>query len=283
MSILSIINGERFQEKVTHSSHPIGIFDSGVGGLTVLRALREAMPYERLVYFADSANVPYGEKTPDQIKAFSRQILAWMQNDLGVKLVIAACHTSSALALNEVAREFNIPVIGTIDPTVAAILRDKQHNRIGIIATPASANNRTHETALLKSGYQGLIHTIACREFVPLIESGNLDGTQLHEITQHYLEPFHAMNLTTLIYGCTHYPWIADIIAQYLPPQVVCIDPAQSIVAQTHKTLTQSSLVNPATISPGIDFYCSGRADQFADFTRRFLRMPLPAVKLKNF
>lgn len=265
------------------SSHPIGIFDSGVGGLTVLRALREAMPNERLVYFADTANVPYGEKTPDQIKGFSRQILAWMQNDLGVKLVIAACHTSSALALNEVAKEFKIPVIGTIDPTVAAVLQDKKHNRIGIIATPASANNRTHETALIQSGYQGLIHTIACREFVPLIESGNLEGPQLHEFTQQYLEPFHAMNLTTLIYGCTHYPWIADIISQYLPPLVVCIDPAQHIVVQTNHTLAQNALLNQASISPPVDFYCSARPNQFAEVTGRFLLMPAPAVKLKIF
>lgn len=265
------------------SSHPIGIFDSGVGGLTVLRALRAALPYERLLYFADTANVPYGEKTPEQIKGFSRQILGWMQNDLGVKLVIAACHTSSALALNEVAREFKIPVIGTIDPTVAAVLQDTKHSRIGIIATPASAENRTHETALIKSGYQGVIHTIACREFVPLIEAGTLEGTQLHEITQHYLEPFHSMNLTTLIYGCTHYPWIADVIARYLPPTVACIDPAQHIVAETTQTLSNKILLNTGPASPPIDFYCSARPDQFAEITGRFLLMPAPAVRLKHF
>jgi glutamate racemase len=265
------------------SSHPIGIFDSGVGGLTVLRALRAALPYERMVYFADTANVPYGDKTPEQIKGFSRQILQWMQNDLGVKMVIAACHTSSALALSEVAKEFKIPLIGTIDPTVTAILQDKKHTRVGIIATPASANNRTHEKALINSGYQGLIHTIACQEFVPLIEAGKLDGAQLHEITQQYLEPFHQLNLTTLIYGCTHYPWIAEVIARYLPPLVICIDPAQHIVAQATQTLTNKAILNKALTSPAIDFYCSAHPDQFAEVTGRFLLMPTPVVKLKTF
>lgn len=262
------------------STHPIGIFDSGVGGLTVLRALREALPHERIAYFADTANVPYGDKSPEQIKGFSRRILKWMQDDLGVKLVVAACHTSSALALNEVAKEFRIPVIGTIDPTISAVLQDPQHTRVGIIATPASAGKRTHETALIQSGFQGMIHTIACQEFVPLIEAGKLEGPQLHTITQHYLEPFHSMNLTTLIYGCTHYPWIADVISQYLPPAVICIDPAQHIVAETTQTLMKKSLLNQALLSQPVDFYCSARPEQFAEITARFLLMPTPKVKL---
>jgi glutamate racemase len=265
------------------SSHPIGIFDSGVGGLTVLRALREALPYERMIYFADTVNVPYGEKTPAQIKGYSRQILRWMQNDLGVKLVIAACHTSSALALNEVSKEFKIPVIGTIDPTVAAVLQDPNHTRIGIISTPASADNRTHETALIKSGFKGLIHTIACREFVPLIEAGKIEGSQLHQVTEQYLEPFHSMNLTTLIYGCTHYPWIADVITRYLPITVTCIDPALHIVVETTETLEKQALVNKGPINHPTDFYCSARPEHFAQVTGRFLSMPTPHVKLKSF
>lgn len=266
-----------------HSSHPIGIFDSGVGGLTVLKALREALPYERLLYFADTANVPYGDKTPEQIKGFSRRILEWMQDELGVKLVIAACHTSSALALNEVAQEFRIPVIGTIDPTVSAVLQDPKHSRVGIIATPASAQNLTHETALFKSGYQGHIHTIACPEFVPLIEAGHLESPALHEAVEHYLEPFHTMNLSTLIYGCTHYPWIADVISRYLPPSVTCIDPAHHIVAQTRQVLNQKTLLNNKPPSLPIDFYCSARPEHFAEMTARFLLIPAPQVILKQF
>jgi glutamate racemase len=235
------------------------------------------------LYFADTANLPYGEKTPEQIKGFSRQILHWMQSELGVKLVVAACHTSSALALQEVAQEFQIPVIGTIDPTVQAVLEDSRHSRIGIIATPASANNLTHETALIKSGYQGLIHTIACREFVPFIEAGSVKSPELHELTQQYLEPFHSMNLSTLIYGCTHYPWIADLIKSYLPPTVVCIDPAQYIVAETKQRLATKLLLNAGPISPVIDFYCSARPDQFSEMTAHFLSIPAPNVKLKQF
>lgn len=264
-------------------NHPIGIFDSGVGGLTVLRALRAALPYERMIYFADTANVPYGDKTPEQIKGFSKQILQWMQNELGVKLVIAACHTSSALALSEVAKEFKIPVIGTIDPTVAAILQDKRHSRVGIIATPASALNLTHERALIRSGFDGLIHTIACKEFVPLIETGNLNSKDVHEVAQHYLEPFHEMNLTTLIYGCTHYPWISDVIVRYLPPAVTCIDPAHHMVAETTQTLIKLGLLNRGPQNYNVDFYCSARPDQFAEATARFLLMPTPPVKLKTF
>lgn len=266
-----------------HVSRPIGIFDSGVGGLTVLKALHHAMPNERLIYFADTANVPYGEKTPEQIKTFSRQILTWMQNELGVKLVIAACHTSSALALSEVAQEFSMPIIGTIDPTVDAIIQDASHTRIGIIATPASANNLTHQMALQKSGYNGFIHTIACQAFVPLIEAGNVHGEALHDITREYLQPFHALNLTTLIYGCTHYPWIAHVIAQHLPANVVCIDPANHIVNKTQQTLAHHSLLNSVNQATTIDFYCSAHPIQFAKMASQFLSIPVPAVKQINF
>jgi len=163
------------------------------------------------------------------------------------------------------------------------VLKNSQHSRIGIIATPASANNLTHETALLKSGYQGFVHTIACGEFVPLIEAGSLQSPELHEITQHYLEPFHSMKLSTLIYGCTHYPWIADLITQYLPPTVVCIDPAQTIVAHAHQTLASQLLLNVEPNSQPIEFYCSARPDQFAQITAQFLSIPTPSVKLKSF
>lgn len=283
MTIQPHFHAVRLSKKTMTSSHPIGIFDSGVGGLTVLRALRQSLPNEHFVYFADTANVPYGDKTPEQIKAFSRQIIGWMQHDLGVKLVIAACHTSSALALGEIASEFNIPLIGTIEPTVAAILQDTKHTRIGIIATPASANNLTHEKALRLSGYEGLVHTIPCRELVPLIEAGDLNAVSLHEHSERYLQPFHTMNLTTLIYGCTHYPWVADVITRYLPPLVACIDPAQQIVAQASQLLKYRQMVSGQSVSPAIDFYCSARPEQFAETTGRFLLMPPPKVILKIF
>jgi glutamate racemase len=260
---------------------PIGIFDSGIGGLTVLKELQRALPHEQFVYFADTANLPYGEKTPEQIIDYARRTLAWMQDDIDAKLVIAACHTSSATALDIVSNDFSIPVIGTIYPMVENILQNHQGARIGIIATPTSVNSRTHENVLIKSGFNGYVQSISCPRFVPLIESGHISGPELLGASREYLSVFKEYNLNALVYGCTHYPWIADIIQQIVPETVSFIDPAASIAAKAFQELYKHKMLNTLIDSSKTEFYCSGSPEAFSSQISQLMSIPKPLVAVK--
>jgi glutamate racemase len=260
---------------------PICIFDSGIGGLTVLKELQRALPHEHFIYFADTANLPYGEKTPEQIIDYARRTLRWMQDELGAKLVIAACHTSSATALDIVSKDFSIPVIGTIYPMVETLMQDHQDARIGIIATPTSVNSRTHENVLVRSGFKGYIHSISCPRFVPLIESGHILGTELLDVCYEYLSAFKEYNLNALVYGCTHYPWIADTIQQILPKTVSFIDPAASIAAKAFQELYKYKILNALTHKGSTDFYCSASPETFSSQISLLMSISKPHVTVK--
>jgi len=262
---------------------PIGIFDSGIGGLTVLKKLQNQLPNEHFVYFADTARLPYGEKTPEQIIGYARQTLTWMQQEIGAKLVVAACHTSSATALDRVAPEFSIPVIGTIHPMVEAILKDYSKARMGIIATPTSVESRMHETSLLKAGFQGDICSISCPRFVPLIEDGHIFGPELSRKAVEYLSIFKNKGLDTLVYGCTHYPWIAEIIQKVLPPTINYIDPADYITAKVAQELYHKKIMNISPQSKKIDFYCSSLPEKLSAQVSLLLGTLKPPVALKTF
>jgi glutamate racemase len=260
---------------------PIGIFDSGIGGLTVLKELQRALPHEHFVYFADTANLPYGEKTPEQIIDYARRTLAWMQDDIGVKLIIAACHTSSATALDVVSNDFSVPVIGTIYPMVESIMQNHQDARIGIIATQTSVNSRTHENVLVRSGFKGYIRSISCPRFVPLIESGDISGPELLRVSHEYLSAFKEHNLNALVYGCTHYPLIADTLQQIVPETVSFIDPAASIATKAFQELYNHKMLNVLTVSSKTEFYCSGSPESFSSQISLLMSTPKPVVTVK--
>lgn len=242
------------------------MYDSGIGGLTVLKALQKKFPHENFIYFADTANVPYGTKTEAQIIEYSHRIVDWMSNAMQVKAVVAACHTSSGIALEVLTPQFDVPVIGTMMPVVNAVRESTLHNALGVIATPASASRKTHEKILRAQGFQGTIVSIGCPEFVPLIEAGALSDPRLYAHAQEYLRPFHEQGLDTLVYGCTHYPLIEDVIKKALPSGVHHIDPANYIAADLYHYLHSHSLETDSLEAGKVDFYCSG---PFADFMRK--------------
>jgi glutamate racemase len=259
---------------------PIGLFDSGIGGLTVLKAMRSLMPGEDIVYFADTANLPYGTKSPDQIKGYARKTLRWMQDDIGVKMGIAACNTSSALALDTITPEFHIPLIGTITPMILAVqnlmIADP---RIGILATPASVASSAHERALRASGFSGVIMPISCPEFVPLIEANQLLSPPLKACAHEYLKPFLEKNLNTLIYGCTHYPFLDPLLKTLLPSSTTFIDPAESMAQAAYETLkTKRDLSDHKTGT--VTFYTSAAPQDFAAKLSRL--MPEFKINLKS-
>lgn len=260
----------------------IGIYDSGIGGLTVLQALRTALPHENFVYFADTLNLPYGDKTKDEIVHYSHNIISWLTTEKDVKLVIAACHTSSALALDHIGDNFDVPILGTIYPLVQCLLANPEHKRIGIIATVASAKSQTHAKIFKDQGFSGEIMSIGCPDFVPLIESHPLDTVSLTACAQDYLSAFEKHQLDTLIYGCTHYPFIKNMIEDILPPTMTYIDPATHIADEAREQLQQQSLLNDSPSEGDVVFYCSHDPHVLAPKIQSLLGIATPHVICDN-
>lgn len=263
-------------------NRPIGVYDSGVGGLTVLSALRRAFPQETFIYFADTLNLPYGDKTQNQIRDYSHGIASWFQNIKQVKLIVAACHTSSALALDDIAQDFEVPIVGTIRPLVERVLKDSIHQRIGIIATVASATSRFHEKILREQGFEGEVISIGCPDFVPLIEATPTDRVALRARAQEYLAPFVDRSLDTLIYGCTHYPFLKDILETLLPHDLSYLDPAEAIAKEVRDHLEANDYLNDDEKTGDLEFYCSQDPETFKRKIRFLTDVDNPLVGLVN-
>ncbi|MBD2335651.1 glutamate racemase [Calothrix sp. FACHB-156] len=239
---------------------PIGIFDSGVGGLTVLRQVYRQLPNESVIYFGDTARLPYGIRSQAEILQYVREILTWMQQQQ-VKMVIMACNTSSALALDIVRAEFNLPILGVILPGARAAVQ--QGKRIGVIATPATAKSNAYKQAILEIDPNVQVWQVGCPEFVPLIEQNRIHDPYTTEVARSYLEPLIKQEIDTLVYGCTHYPHLAPILRSLLPSHVKLVDPAVNVVAACIQDLDLLGLRNTHPPLP-TRFAVSGCAQQFA-------------------
>ncbi len=251
----------------TIKSQPIGLFDSGLGGLTVLRELHRQLPQESVSYFGDTARLPYGTRSPAEILQFVREILTWMVGD-GVKMVIMACNTSSALALETVQAEFDVPILGLILPGARAAVQ--QGRRIGVIATPATANSHAYAQAIAEIEPTAAVWEVGCPEFVPLIETNRLYDPYTRQIAIEYLAPLLENQIDTLIYGCTHYPHLEPVLRQIVPDTVTLIDPAVHLMTAAAQEL---DLLGLRSLQPAAStrFYVSGCPEQFAQLSSRWL------------
>ncbi|WP_414542332.1 glutamate racemase [Nostoc sp. CCY0012] len=239
---------------------PIGVFDSGVGGLTVLRQLYRHLPNESIIYFGDTARLPYGIRSQAEILQYVREILHWMQQQR-VKMVVMACNTSSALALEIVRGEFDLPILGVILPGAKAAVQ--QGKRIGVIATPATAKSNAYRHAILEIDPSVQVWQVSCPEFVPLIEQNRINDPYTTEVARSYLEPLIQQNIDTLVYGCTHYPHLAPVLRSLLPAHVKLVDPAVHVVAACTQELELLGLSNTHPPLP-TRFAVSGCPQQFA-------------------
>lgn len=204
----------------------IGVYDSGIGGLTVLTELRRVMAEADFIYYADMANLPYGDKTPEEIHRFSAHMIHWMHTIHRVDYVVAACHTSSSLCVEALRSDSPIPLYGMLQPTAESVMEDtKRHASVAILATEASIRSSMHERALRKAGYLGNLTNIACPALVPLIESGILTGAAVTSALHALLDTALPSHVTTLLYGCTHYPLLQPVFEQ-LWPRLHHLDPA---------------------------------------------------------
>jgi glutamate racemase len=261
-----VYSSSSFPNNFDHISHqepqrsPIGVFDSGVGGLTVLRELYRQLPNESIIYFGDTAHLPYGIRSQAEILQYVREILKWMSQQ-SVKMVVMACNTSSALALEIVRKEFEFPILGVILPGAKAAVQTGQ--RIGVIATPATAKSNAYRQAIMEIQSDIQVWQVSCPEFVPLIEQNRIHDPYTAQVARAYLEPLLEQEIDTLIYGCTHYPLLAPVLRSLLPSHVKLVDPSVHVVQACIQELDLLNLKSNHLPMP-TRFAVSGSPQQFA-------------------
>lgn len=243
------------------NNSPIGIFDSGVGGLTVVRDLVKKLPEESFIYYGDTAHVPYGNKTREQLFFYTREIISYFM-ERKVKAIIVACNTSSSVTLPTLENEYDIPMLGVVKPGARAAVAATHNGRIGILATLATVNSRAYQHEIEALCPDTQVSQCACSRFVPLIEAGQLEGEEIYAAAQDYLIPMLDKGIDTLVLGCTHYPFIAPIIEKVAGPHVKLVDPAGETINEMTTFLTQNHMT-AANRNPDREFLVSGNAESF--------------------
>ncbi len=264
-------------------SAPIGVFDSGVGGLTVAREIMRNLPNEDIVYFGDTARVPYGSKSKDNIIRYSRQIIHFLKTK-GVKAIVIACNTASALALDTVKDEFDIPIIGVVEPGARAALAVTQTKKIGVIGTEATVRSSMYEKIMQGACPEVEVIAKACPLFVPLVEEGFKKHPVTEEIIDYYLSELTETDIDALILGCTHYPLLRSKIREYLGERITLINPAYETAMDLKKILEEYDMENPDVEGDhgSYSFYVSDAADKFKQFANSILPYDIETTKQIN-
>jgi glutamate racemase len=258
----------------------IGVFDSGVGGLTVLAEIRDRLPYEHTVYFGDTARVPYGIRDLAEIREFAFEIIRYLI-DLDVKLVVVACNTATAAALEAAQAEFDVPLVGVIEPGARAAAVDTINRRVGVLATEATVESGAYRRAVLNLDAGIEVHEQACPEFVPLIERGVVEGPELEGIARGYLETLISHGVDAVILGCTHYPLISAPINRILGPEVRLISSAGQTALEVGRVLSRRGYLRRPRDADDLGdstFVCSADPLEFAALGGRFLGEEIEAV-----
>lgn len=260
-------------------NQPIGIFDSGIGGLTVLKEMHREVPNENLVYFGDTAHVPYGTKSKETITKFSMDNVRFLQG-FDVKIVIVACNTASSLSLDALKETFSLPIIGVIEPGAKQALATTKNGRIGVIGTKATIGSGAYEAGLKALDPKLKVYSQACPLFVPLVEEGWLDGKVVEKIAKTYLQPIQSFGVDTLILGCTHYPLLAKIIQKTLGKKVKLVNSAEETAKEAKKLLEEQGLKCAARRNGGQEtqFFVSDEPEQFRVLGERFLGQSIHSV-----
>lgn len=249
---------------------PIGIFDSGVGGLTVARAIIDLLPDEPTVYFGDTARMPYGPRPIPEIRSFAREIAGFLLAR-DVKMLVVACNSIEVAAIEDLTAAAGTPVVGVIDPGVRAALRATRNRRVAVIGTEATIESGAYERAVARERQNVTLFPKACPAFVPHVESGDTTSEELLELAHGYLDPLVREGVDCLILGCTHYPLLSGLISLVMGPEVVLISSAEETAKDVYAELVGASLLRDPTVPPEHSFLCSGDPSSFRDLGRRFL------------
>lgn len=266
-----------------HNS-PIGVFDSGVGGLTVAREIMRQLPNERIVYFGDTARVPYGNKSKETVTKFSRQIVRFLQTQ-HVKAIVVACNTASAYALDELEKEVDIPIIGVVKPGARAAIEATKNGKIGVVATEATISSGIYNRYIQENNPGVQVLGKACPLFVPLVEEGLWEDPVTDEIARRYLTELIDVGIDTLILGCTHYPMIRSTVGKIMGDQVTLVNPAYETARELKELLREKGLESEHRPGLGTElyrFFVSDAADKFQKFANSILTYGILSAKVIN-
>lgn len=256
----------------------VGVFDSGIGGLTVVRALLRRLPHEHLVYFGDTARVPYGNKSPDTVRRYAGEIRDWLLG-LDVKMVVVACNTASAHALEDLQRTTRVPVEGVVGPGARAAVAASTSGRIGVIGTAGTIRSGAYDRAIRAIRPDATVLARACPLFVPLVEEGWLDRPATKLIAHEYLDGLRADGIDTLVLGCTHYPLLKPLLAEVMGAGVALIDSAEETARAVAQELAESATEGPRDAKAEVRFAVSDAAEQFERVGQAFLGERLKDVE----
>jgi glutamate racemase len=252
------------------STLPIGVFDSGLGGLTVVRAIYERLPRESTIYFGDTARVPYGPKSPETVRRYSLEILHWLVGQR-VKAVVIACNTSTAHALDALRAESPVPVIGVIEPGARAAVAAAPHGTIGVIGTAGTIASGAYERAIHQRDPAARVVQQACPLFVPLVEEGWFEHPATELVAQEYLAPLRAAGVGALVLGCTHYPLLKPLLQRVMGPGTALIDSAAETARALEKVLEREGIAAAPGPEASHRFVVSDDAPRFLSVGSRFL------------
>ncbi|BCG45521.1 Glutamate racemase [Citrifermentans bremense] len=248
----------------------IGIFDSGVGGLTVLKEVVRALPQEDTIYLGDTARVPYGTKSPETVVRYSRQIARYLLNR-DIKLLVVACNTASAVALSALQQEFSIPIVGVIEPGARAAAAATKTGKVGVIGTAATVASSAYTKAIKRINPEIEVVNRACPLFVPLAEEGWVDNEVARLTAGIYLEDLKKHGVDTLVLGCTHYPILKEVIAEVMGPQVTLVDSAEQTALTVAGILAEQGLLRPRGERGNHHYYVTDIPAGFIRVGNRFL------------
>jgi glutamate racemase len=256
---------------------PIGIFDSGAGGLTVLHECIVTLPHEDFVYLGDGARCPYGPRPREEIRRFAHEIASYLAQ-IGVKLIVAACNSATAAALPELQESIDAPIVGVLAPEAHAAVQATRNRRIGVLATEATVESGRYAAAVRALDAGARIVSVSCPRLVPLIEAGETNHA-LDEAVREYAAPLKAAQVDTVILGCTHYPLIRRIFERAFGRRTTLIFSAEETAREVAETLARKGIENDSARQGTCRFLTTGRPEEFRTLGERFLQLPIPAVE----
>lgn len=241
---------------------PIGIFDSGVGGLTVVRALLNQMPGESFIYFGDIAHVPYGSKEEWQLMGYARDIISFMLSKR-VKAIVVACGTHSATTLPKIITDYDLPILGVLKAGAKTAARLTHNGKIGVAATMATTKKLAYTGEIRNIDKRFSVFEVGCPKLVPLVEAGQINTDKVHTAVREYLQPLLQKGIDTLVLGCTHYPFLASVIEEYVGPNVRLADPSCETIKELEQILVEKDLMREQEGMPTREFYVNGNDESF--------------------
>ncbi len=260
-----------------NTTSSIGIFDSGFGGLTVMKALRKLLPHENMIYFGDTARVPYGNKSAETIARYSLENALFLKS-LGIKVLVIACHTACAYSLSEIEQQLGIPVVGVINRGIDELLVRTKTGSVAVLSTRATAASGVYQQQIIAKDPLIRFVITACPLFVPLIEEGYDNHLITEILASEYLEAVKAADVDSVLLACTHFPLIESIIQKELGSHVHLIDPALSCAYSLSEKLISSNLLNPSKTPGATQFFVSDDPEKFRVLGEKFLSNPIPSV-----